>query len=92
MKELAFERWLFGYRWLHILLKREGCELNEMKLYRLYREEVSTVRKLRRTQARYRHKSPNGDPQEPSQRLSYDFMSDSLAHGRRVHILSIIDC
>lgn len=38
MKELASERRRFGYRRLHILLKREGWEVNWKKLYRLYRE------------------------------------------------------
>ena len=45
MKELASERRRFGYRRLHILLKREGWEINWKKLYRLYREEGLTVRK-----------------------------------------------
>ena len=45
MKELASERRRFGYRRLHILLKREGWEVNWKKLYRLYREEGLTVRK-----------------------------------------------
>ena len=35
----------FVYRRLHILLKREGWEVNWKKLYRLYREEGLTVRK-----------------------------------------------
>jgi putative transposase len=33
------------HRRLHILLKREGWEVNWKKLYRLYREEGMTVRK-----------------------------------------------
>ena len=45
MKELASERRRFGYRRLHILLKREGWEVNWKKLYRLYCEEGLTVRK-----------------------------------------------
>ena len=39
MKELASERRRFGYRRLHILLKREGWDANWKKLYRLYRQE-----------------------------------------------------
>ena len=35
MKELASERRRFGYRRLHILLKREGWAVNWKKLYRL---------------------------------------------------------
>jgi putative transposase len=45
LKELASERRRFGYRRLHLLLRREGVVLNWKKLYRLYREERLTVRK-----------------------------------------------
>ena len=37
LKVLASERRRFGYRRLHILLKREGVRLNHKKLFRLYR-------------------------------------------------------
>ena len=43
MKELASERRRFGYRRLHILLKREDWDVNWKKLYRLYREQGLTV-------------------------------------------------
>jgi putative transposase len=39
LRELALERRRFGYRRLHILLRREGIVLNHKKLYRLYRED-----------------------------------------------------
>ena len=45
LRELANERRRFGYRRLHILLKREGIALNHKKLFRLYREERLTVRR-----------------------------------------------
>ena len=34
LKVLSSERRLFGYRRLHILLKREGWQINSNKLYR----------------------------------------------------------
>ena len=45
MKALAHERCRFGYRRLHVLLRREGHLVNHKKLFRLYREEKLTVRK-----------------------------------------------
>ena len=45
LKDLSSERQRFGYRRLHILLKREGWQVNWKKLYRLYREYGLTVRK-----------------------------------------------
>src|SRR4051794_5825164 len=45
LKDLANERRRFGYRRLHILLRREGVMLNHKKLFRLYREERLSVRR-----------------------------------------------
>ena len=45
LKHLADARRRFGYRRLHVLLRREGFALNRKKLYRLYREERLTVRR-----------------------------------------------
>jgi putative transposase len=87
MKELACERRRFGYRRLHILLKREGWEVNWKKLYRLYREEGLAVRK------RGGRKRAVGTraPRAPNQRWSLDFMSDALEDGRRFRVLNVID-
>jgi putative transposase len=39
MKAIAHERRRFGYRRVHVLLKREGYLVNHKKLFRLYRED-----------------------------------------------------
>ncbi|SMX56503.1 Putative Insertion element (fragment) [Bradyrhizobium sp. ORS 285] len=45
MRAIAYERRRFGYRRLHVLLKREAYLVNHKKLFRLYREERLTVRR-----------------------------------------------
>ncbi len=45
MRAIAHERRRFGYRRLHVLLKREGYAINHTKLFRLYREEELAVRR-----------------------------------------------
>ena len=45
LRELSAERRRFGYRRLHLLLRREGWDVNWKKLYRIYREEKLTVRR-----------------------------------------------
>jgi putative transposase len=45
LKAIARERRRFGYRRLHVLLKREGYVINHKKLFRLYREEKLAVRR-----------------------------------------------
>ena len=45
MKEIAHERRRFGYRRLHVLLAREGHQVNHKRLFCIYREEKLVVRR-----------------------------------------------
>lgn len=45
LRALAHQRRRFGYRRLHMLLRREGIAINRKKTQRLYREEGLTVRR-----------------------------------------------
>jgi len=47
LRELANQRRRFGYRRLHILLRREGVMINRKKTQRLYVEEGLVVRRRR---------------------------------------------
>ena len=49
MGEIAGEKRRYGYRRIHVLLRREGWKVNWKKVYRLYREMGLAVR--RRTKA-----------------------------------------
>jgi putative transposase len=91
LRDLAAERRRFGYRRLHILLKREGVEINWKKLYRLYKEERLTVRRRGGRKRALGTRAPMTIPQEANQRWSLDFVSDTLIDGRRFRILCIID-
>jgi putative transposase len=42
LRGLAHERRRFGYRRLHILLRREGWAVNRKRVQRIYREERRT--------------------------------------------------
>ena len=44
----ALERARWGYRRLHLLLRREGVAVNLKRVYRLYREEGLAVRRRKR--------------------------------------------
>jgi len=91
LKELSSERRRFGYRRLHLLLKREGVEVNWKKLYRIYKEERLTVRKRGGRKRALGKRAPMAIPQDPNQRWSLDFVSDTLVDGRRFRILCVID-
>ena len=80
LKELSSERRRFGYRRLHILLKREGWHVNWKKLYRIYREEGLTVRKRGGRKRAVGTRTPMAIPQGPNQRpLSADLLCKSPA-------------
>jgi putative transposase len=48
LRTLAGERRRFGYRRLHVLLRREGFAVNLKRIYRLYTQEGLTVRRRKR--------------------------------------------
>src|SRR5262249_8391107 len=47
LKELAEVRVSYGYRRLHVLLRRQGWAINHKRVYRLYREEGLALRRKR---------------------------------------------
>ena len=91
MIALARERRRFGYRRLHVLLRREGFEVNHKKLFRLYREEKLTVRRRGGRKRAIGTRSPMLLPLAPNERWSLDFVSDQFTDGRRFRILTVVD-
>jgi putative transposase len=93
LKELAASRVRYGYRRLHVLLRREGWPVNHKRIYRLYRIEGLVIRQKtpkRRRSSRYR-----GDRlavTQPNQTWAMDFVSDSLFNGAPIRILTVVDC
>ncbi len=88
MKAIAHERRRFGYRRVHVLLKREGYRVNHKKLFRLYREEKLAVRRRKRAIGT---RAPMTVPMAPNERWSLDFVSDQLTCGRRFRVLTVVD-
>ncbi|MFC4595887.1 IS3 family transposase [Sphingobium tyrosinilyticum] len=91
LRELAQQRRRFGYRRLHILLRRDGIMINRKKTQRLYREEGLTVRRRRGRRRAVGARAPAPVLALPNQRWSLDFVHDQLATGRRFRILNIVD-
>ena len=91
LRTLASERRRFGYRRLHVLLRREGLVLNRKKTERLYREEGLSVRRRRGRKRATGTRSPLVLLALPNTRWSIDFAHDQLGSGRRFRILNVID-
>jgi putative transposase len=91
MREVAQQRRRFGYRRLHVLLKREGYVINHKKLFRLYREEKLAVRRRGGRKRAIGTRAPMTVPMAPNDRWSLDFVSDQLTDGRRFRVLTVVD-
>uniref|UniRef100_UPI002252126A IS3 family transposase n=1 Tax=Endobacter medicaginis TaxID=1181271 RepID=UPI002252126A len=91
LKELAAERRRFGYRRLHVLLRREGHVVNRKRVQRLYREEKLTVRRRGGRKRAMGTRRPIETPIMANQRWSLDFLSDQLTDGRRFRIFAVVD-
>jgi putative transposase len=87
---LARDKPRYGYRRLHVLLRREAIAVNHKKVKRVYRELGLTVKRTRRKRLE-RVFVPRPVPTTPNQEWSIDFASDVTAAGRRLRVLSVID-
>ena len=73
------------------MLAREGIVMNRKKLLRLYREENLRVRRRRGRKRAMGKRAPTTLPQDPNQRWSLDFVSDTLVCSRRIRMLAVVD-
>ena len=81
----------YGYRRLTVLLRREGWKISAKRVYRLYDEENLKVRSTERKKIARRQRVPQAQARGPNDCWSADFVSDKLADGRTIRILTVID-
>ena len=92
LRDLANARIRYGYRRLHVLLRREGWKINAKRVYRLYMQEglglrIKKPKRRRSAVARVALPEPTG----PNQIWSMDFVSDELGWGQRFRVLTLVD-
>lgn len=92
LRELAEQRRRFGYKRLHVLLRREGWKVNHKRVHRIYVEEKLAVRKRRKWQRLVSvPRESRLTANQANQIWSMDFLSDALVSGRRLRALNIVD-
>jgi len=91
LRELAQDRPRFGYRRLHILLRRDGLVINHKRVERLYREEGLAVGRRRRKRVARQDRGRPQPPRHPNEQWALDFVSDALKSGRRIRVLNVVD-
>ncbi|WP_017760883.1 IS3 family transposase, partial [Pseudacidovorax intermedius] len=89
--ELAHERRRFGYRRIGDLLRAAGTKINDKRVYRLYKLADLSVRKRRGRQRLKLERVPLHECRSVNEVWSMDFVSDSLASGRRIKCLTVTD-
>jgi putative transposase len=90
LAKLAQERPRFGYRRLGVLLDREGQHVNHKKLFRVYRESGLSVKRNRRKKL-VRIGVSQPVLKGPNEEWSLDFVHDSVATGRSMRVLTVVD-
>ena len=92
IREIAAVRVRYGYKRIHVLLRREGWQVNHKRVYRLYcKEGLNLRRKQIRKRAGGSLRLMRQDAQNINDCWSMDFASDGLFNGRRFRVLSVMD-
>jgi len=92
IKEICETRVRYGYRRVHVVLQREGWEVNHKKVRRIYNE---LGLQLRNKTPKRRVKAKLRDGRAPAPHThdvwAMDFVHDQLAMGSKIRILTLID-
>jgi len=88
--DLAREHPRYGYRRLHVLLRRDGAPVNHKRVCRIYRELGLSVKRTRRKRLQ-RMLRPRPLLTAANQEWAIDFASDVAAGGQRLRVFSVVD-
>jgi len=93
IKEITQTRVHYGYRRVHVMLRREGHKDNVKRVYRLYREEGLSLRLKRpRRNRAAKLRQPKQLAFAVNEVWSADFVADALFDGRKLRMLTVVDC
>ncbi len=90
--EIAHTRVHYGYRRVHVMLRREGYRDNHHRVYCLYREQGLSLRHKRpKRNKSAQRRQPEAVAQAITDLWSMDFVMDQLFDGRRLRALTLVD-
>jgi putative transposase len=93
LRELTAARIRYGYRRLHILLRREGWAVNHMRTYRICQDEGLSIRsKLSKRKRAWRYRQGRPAIGGFNEVWTMNFVSDRLFDERPFRILTVVDC
>ena len=92
IREICQTRIRYGYRRIHVLLRREGWHHGQNKTRRIYRElglQLRNKTPKRRVKAKLR--SDRRAATRSNETWAMDFVHDQLATGRKLRVLTVVD-
>lgn len=91
IKAIAHEKRRYGYRRIHVLLKREGVAINHKKLFRIYKQLGLKVLKRGGRKRALGTRIVAMNLTKKNQEWSLDFVYDVLESGKRIRMLTVVD-
>lgn len=92
IKDICTTRVRYGYRRVHVLLRREGWSINQKKVRRIYNElglQLRNKSPKRRVKAKLR--DDRKPATQPNETWAMDFVHDQLATGKKIRVLTVVD-
>ncbi len=92
IKEICATRVSYGYRRVHVLLRREGWGVNHKRTRRIYSELGLQLRnKVPKRRVKAKLREDRRPPSQANETWAMDFMHDQLATGRKIPVLTVVD-
>jgi putative transposase len=92
IKEICQTRVRYGYRRVHVMLRREGWSINQKKTRRIYRELGLQLRsKTPKRRVKAKRRDDRTESRYPNETWAMDFVHDQLATGRKIRVLTVVD-
>lgn len=92
IKDICATRVRYGYRRVHVMLTREGWDINMKRTYRIYRDlglQLRNKTPKRRVKAKLRE--DRAAAVRPNDVWAMDFVHDQLATGKKIRVLTVVD-
>ena len=88
---IAHDKRRYGYRRIHMLLKRDGLLINHKRLFRIYQQLGLKVLKRGGRKRALGSRVISLPVMRANQEWSLDFVHDVLTDGRKIRMLTIVD-
>jgi putative transposase len=92
IKVICETRVRYGYRRVHVLLRREGWVINQKKTRRIYNELGLQLRhKTPKRRVKAKLREDRCPATRPNETWAMDFVHDQLATGNKLRVLTVVD-